>query len=132
VQRSKLIKFLALVAAMLFSDAAYAEPPVYPFFYPMEKSKGVYYPPGTPVLNAQGPIDRVELGPFEPIFGPDTEKPYGGRPAPLLEGDAVKIGVVGNHCQTHVTTCLLYHSSVQGGGCACKVHHGWSRGAVIP
>jgi hypothetical protein len=132
---SRPIKFLAAAAMVLSSAVAYAESPVYPYFYPMEKAKGVYYPPGTPVLNAQGAVDKVDLGPFEifePIFGADPLTPHGGSPSPLMEGDATKIGVVGNHCTTHVTTCLLYHSAVQGDSCACRVRYGWRRGTITP
>lgn len=132
MRRSRLIKAAVFGAAFMFSAAAYAKSSVYPFFYPMEKGEGVYYPPGTPVVKAQGQVEPVELGPFDPIFGPDTMTPRGGRPVSLVEGDGVPIGVVGNHCETPVTTCLLYHSSVQGGGCACKVGYGWRRGRVTP
>ena len=123
---------LAVLATLLSASGVLAESQVYPFFYPLERARGVYYAPGTPVLKAVGPAETVELGPFEAVFGPDTITPHGGRSERLLEGAAVPIGVVGNHCQTPATTCLLYHSSVQGGGCACEVGRGWRRGVVGP
>ena len=79
MRRSRLIKAAVFGAAFMFSAAAYAELSVYPFFYPMEKGEGVYYPPGTPVVKAQGQVEPVELGPFDPIFGPDTMTPRGGN-----------------------------------------------------
>jgi hypothetical protein len=121
---------IALGAALTLAGAAFAQAPGSPYFYRLEHSRGVYYLPGTPVLSATSTVERAAPGtragpiPLAMDSTPPTE--------PLMTGRSVAIGVVGNHCQTPATTCLLYHSSIQGGPCSCKVPGGRSRGTIIP
>ena len=107
---TKLIKAVALGGALMFAGAASAQVIEYvpPGAGPLPFANGIYYPPGMPLVT----VPESEAG------------------APLMTGRSVALGVVGNHCTTPVTSCLLYHSSVQGGGCSCKVGSGWSRGSV--
>ncbi len=126
----KTIGALALGAALTFAGAAFAQAPGSPYFYRLEHTRGVYYIPGTPVLSAS-PVTQAapgtQAGP-PPLAMDSTVRPT----EPLMTGRSVSIGVIGNHCQTAATTCLLYHSSIQGGPCSCKVPGGHSHGTVAP
>jgi hypothetical protein len=127
----RLINAGALGGALLFSGAAFAQSN-YPYFYPVEKMKGVYYTAGTPVLQAVGPIAPAGPTSFT-MAGPPLAAFSASPPAqPLMTGRSVAVGAVGNHCQTQVTTCLLDRSSVQGKGCGCEVGGRWRRGVVTP
>ena len=131
VRFGKLINAAAFGGALLFSGAAIAQE--YNYFYPMVTAKGLYYAPGTPVLHAQGPVTptgaSAGLGAPPPLLWSSS----GMVPAePLMTGRSVAVGTVGNHCLTPEKTCLLYHSSTQGGGCACKVTGRWRHGTVAP
>ena len=57
----RLINAGALGGVLLFSGAAFAQSN-YPYFYPVEKMKGVYYTAGTPVLQAVGPDSAGRAG----------------------------------------------------------------------
>lgn len=51
----------------------------------------------------------------------------------LMTGRSVATtGQMGDYCTTPVKTCELYHTSMVGGGCSCKVEGGRSRGSVTP
>src|ERR1700740_1186831 len=105
----------------------------YNHFYPMVRARGLYYAPGTPVLDAQGPVTATApsagQGAPPPIMWSSSARV---PKEPLLTGRSVAVGAVGNHCLTPVTTCLLPHSSIQGRGCTCKVTGRGRHGAVAP
>ena len=127
----RLINAGALAGALLFSGAAFAQSN-YPYFYPVEKMKGVYYAAGTPVLRAVGPIAPAGPSSFT-MAGPPLAAFSASPPAqPLMTGRSVAVGTVGNHCQTQATTCMLDRSSMQGKGCGCEVGGRWHRGIVTP
>jgi hypothetical protein len=126
----KPIGAIALGALLTFASAAFAQAPGSPYFYPLEHSRGVYYAPGTPVLSATSPVERAAPG--TPAGPPPLAMESVQPTEPLMTGRSVSIGVIGNHCQTPATTCLLYHSSIQGGPCSCKVPGGRSHGTIIP
>jgi hypothetical protein len=105
----------------------------YGHFYPMVTARGLYYAPGTPVLDAQGPVTATGTYSGQGAPPPIMWSSSGMVPnEPLLTGRSVAVGAVGNHCLTPVTTCLLYHSSTQGRDCACKVTGRWRHGTVAP
>jgi hypothetical protein len=104
----------------------------YDQFYPMVRARGLYYAPGTPVLDAQ---DVTATGAYSGQGAPPPImwSSSGMVPnEPLLTGRSVAVGAVGNHCLTPVTTCLLPHSSIQGRGCTCKVTGKGRQGTVAP
>jgi hypothetical protein len=127
----KPIGALALGAALAIGGAAFAQAPGSPYFYRFEHARGVYYIPGTPVLSATSPVERAAPGTPAgppPLAMDSTRMSH----EPLMTGRSVAIGVVGNHCETPATTCLLYRSSIQGKACSCKVPGGRSHGSVGP
>ncbi|HTV31500.1 MAG TPA: hypothetical protein VME69_00055 [Methylocella sp.] len=56
---------------------------------------------------------------------------YAYAPAPVVTGRSVATGAFGNYCTAPARTCLLKHASYVGGGCACRVSGGYSRGHVV-
>ncbi|ACB94439.1 hypothetical protein Bind_0789 [Beijerinckia indica subsp. indica ATCC 9039] len=109
----KLMGAAALGGALMFSGMASAQENIIyvaPGSGPLSFAHGMYYPPGTPLVTA----------------------PESTPGSPLMTGRSAAIGVVGNHCTTPTKTCLLYHSSVQNGGCSCKTPSGRSYGTVSP
>jgi len=105
----------------------------YDHFYPMVRARGLYYAPGTPVLNAQGPVTATGTFAGQEAPPPIMWSSSGMVPnQPLLTGRSVAVGAVGNQCLTPVTTCLLPHSSIQGRDCACKVAGRGQHGTVAP
>lgn len=127
----KPIGAIALGAALTFAGAALAQAPGSPYFYRLEHAPGVYYIPGTPVLSATSPVERAAPG--TPAGPPPLAMDSTKMPTePLMTGRSVAIGIVGNHCETPATACLLDHSSIQGHPCSCKVPGGRSRGTVGP
>lgn len=126
----KPIGAIALGAALTFGGAAFAQAPGSPYFYRFEQARGVYYMPGTPVLTAS-PV--APAAPATPAGPPPLAMESPRQPMePLLTGRSVSVGMVGNHCETPAKTCLLYHSSIQGGPCSCKVPGGRSQGTIVP
>jgi hypothetical protein len=104
----------------------------YDHFYPMVTARGLYYAPGTPVLDAQG-VTATGAYSGQGAPPPIMWSASGMVPnEPLLTGRSVAVGAVGNHCLTPVTTCLLNHSSIQGRGCTCKVTGRGRHGTVAP
>ena len=98
----------------------------YDQFYPMVRARGLYYAPGTPVVDSQGPVTATGTYSGQGAPPPIMWSSSGLVPnEPLLTGRSVAVGAVGNHCLTPVTTCLLPHSSIQGKGCSCgRGRHG--------
>jgi hypothetical protein len=147
VRFNRLINVTAFGAALLFSNAAFSQAPDYaspmapapapsqaqdyPYFYPFESVKGLYYAPGTPVLQAQGPVAPADStsGTMAP---PIVSSPPGKPSEQLMTGRSVAVGVVGNHCMTEETTCLLDRSSIQGRRCSCIVDGRRRSGTVGP
>jgi hypothetical protein len=133
VRYDKLINIIAIGGALLFSSAAYSQQTEYNYFYPFEKVKGLYYAPGTPVLQADGPVSTAPSGSFTALGAPPVvSSPPGAPSEPLMTGRSVVVGTVGNHCNTPETRCLLDHSSIQGKNCSCMVNGRRHRGTVAP
>jgi hypothetical protein len=133
VRCDKLIYSIAIGGALLFSSAAYSQQTEYNYFYPFEKVKGLYYAPGTPVLQADGPVSTAPPGTSTALGAPPVvSSPPGAPTEPLMTGRSVVVGTVGNHCSTPQTTCMLEHSSIQGKTCSCNVEGRWERGTVVP